>query len=883
VTKPQLDSRATIIATCVGLTLSFGLANIVARWDRQAQLDTFKNMSSDRVAVFGWKLGETLGAFTSLSAFFAASQEVEPAEFKAFAERLLQAQPTIAAIAWLPRVARGRLDEFRNGLQALAPFDADENSRLCDATAAAELPDHYPVAQVVPAAGHEGLLGVDCASHVECTAAVRRSLVSGEFSVSARVTLPVDANYEQRIAALSPIYPNGTPSRAIRLGVVKPLGFVAVLFDVQTVWEHGVAHLRPAGIDIDVRDVTEAGTPTLLYHRSSHLGPPSPSRAQPWRGRSFEPNEFRDEFGLPIGGRRWSVTAAASPRFVVANASSRSSIALLGGLIVTALVAIHLFVRARQTEALLRTNDRLRAAREDIEVKESQLRRIIDLVPHLIFVRDHQGNVLLANRATADACGTSIGELINGERRAEHAARLDALGSPEQDREITAHQRPAHDCDVELFDARGRKRRLDATKIPYTLPGSHTPAVLCVAVDETELRAAEADKARLESELRHSQKMESIGLLAGGIAHDFNNLLGAIIGNTELALDKTPAGDPMLENLNEVLDASEHASNLVAQILTFSRKDELELTALSPAEVVTGALELMRGSIPSRIELVREIDERTGAILGDRTQLAQVVMNLCSNACQAIGDRGGRVTVQLGRVQVSAREAHLHPGLHPGPYVLLRVGDDGCGMSADTRERIFDPFFTTKGVGTGTGLGLSVVHGIVATHRGVITVDTKTGSGTTFGIYLPEIDVAACSASAPDRSVVTGNGRILLVDDDVALLRTAGEMLEMLGYDVETAATASDALAALRADPDGFEAVITDQAMPMMTGVELAREIRALRPLLPVILVTGFSDEVTQYNAASHGLSGFLTKPYRSSDLGTALQVVLGLRLGVEA
>jgi CheY-like chemotaxis protein len=257
-------------------------------------------------------------------------------------------------------------------------------------------------------------------------------------------------------------------------------------------------------------------------------------------------------------------------------------------------------------------------------------------------------------------------------------------------------------------------------------------------------------------------------------------------------------------------------------------------------------------------------------------------MNLCTNACQAIGEASGRIVVQLDRRPLPAEISTLQPDMQPGDYICLRVIDDGCGMTPETRERIFDPFYTTKGVGSGTGLGLSVVHGIVATHGGRLTVETEVGVGSTFSVYLPLTERPVAVSHDANRSAVVGNGRILLVDDDDALLRTAGDMLAMLGYSVRTARNGDNALAIFRQDPDHFDAIVTDQAMPRMTGVELAHEIHSIRPRVPVILVTGFSDQVTEYNAANHGLSGYLSKPYRAADLSNALQVVLGLGSHVE-
>ncbi|MGC9964357.1 MAG: PAS domain S-box protein [Syntrophobacteraceae bacterium] len=379
---------------------------------------------------------------------------------------------------------------------------------------------------------------------------------------------------------------------------------------------------------------------------------------------------------------------------------------------------------------------------------------------------------------------------------------------------------------------------------------------------------------KLEKELQQAQKMEAIGTLAGGIAHDFNNILAAIVGYTEIARFRIAQDDPVRGNLEQVLSACRRAADLVKQILTFSRRTEQVRNPIRIASVVEEGMKLLRPSLPTTIEIRRDIamSPDKGVIFADPTEIHQVFMNLCTNAGHAMRARGGVLGVKLTDVVV---DASMHPDLEAGPYVCLAVSDTGHGIDASVMGRIFDPFFTTKGVGEGTGLGLSVVQGIVKAYDGAITVQSEPGKGATFNVFLPAMKMQASAQGEASEFVHTGSERILFVDDEKALAGLGREMLESLGYTVVAETNSLKALKTFVADPQGFALVITDMTMPNLRGDELARKMIAIRPGMPVILCTGFSELINEKQARELGISEFVMKPYSVADFAAIIRKVL--------
>ncbi len=393
--------------------------------------------------------------------------------------------------------------------------------------------------------------------------------------------------------------------------------------------------------------------------------------------------------------------------------------------------------------------------------------------------------------------------------------------------------------------------------------------------DITERKKAEKEQEKLQAQLIQAQKMEAIVTLAGGIAHDFNNILFPIVGYAEMLLMDTPEDSPVWESLNQIHTSSLRAKSLVKQILTFSRQEGNKLMLMKMQPIVKEALKLIRSTIPTTIDIKQDINPDCGVIKADPTQIHQIVMNLATNAYHAMEEAGGELKVSLKKVKLGEYD-RISPDMAPGIYACLIVADTGKGMDKNLTDKIFDPYFTTKAIGKGTGMGLSVVHGIVTAMGGAIQVYSEPGKGTAFHVYLPvEKILLEEQATTSKKQIQGGTEQILRVDDEEAILNMEKRMLERLGYQVTSRFSSLEALEAFRADPDKFDLIITDMAMPNMPGDKLSVELTKIRPDIPILLCTGFSEIMSEERAASLGIKGFLFKPIVMKDLAQKIREVL--------
>ena len=415
-----------------------------------------------------------------------------------------------------------------------------------------------------------------------------------------------------------------------------------------------------------------------------------------------------------------------------------------------------------------------------------------------------------------------------------------------------------------------RKDREDAGKIM-----SEKPTYEELEQRIQELEQAESKQKKLEGMLRQAHKMESIGTLAGGIAHEFNNILGIIIGNTELAIDDVPEWNPAKEYLKEIQSASLRAKDVVRQILGFARKSVFKLIPVQIGPIIKESLKLIRASAPATIEIRQDLSCASDTVMADPSQISQVLMNLCINAKNAMQEEGGVLEVKLEDAIFDERSAIRYEGLSPGNYVKLTAKDTGHGMDPKIIDRIFDPYFTTTSLAEGSGMGLAVVYGIVKHHKGAIRVESEPGKGTVFEVLFPLSEAEAKHETKKPEALPTGLERILFVDDEESLLKIGQKMLNQLGYRVETKRNPIEALELVRSEPDRFDLAITDMIMPQMTGDKLAQEILNIRPDMPIILCTGFSEKIDDEKAKAMGIAAYVMKPIRKMEIGRTILMFL--------
>jgi len=509
---------------------------------------------------------------------------------------------------------------------------------------------------------------------------------------------------------------------------------------------------------------------------------------------------------------------------------------------------------------------------EKLRETERKYRELAESLPQVIFEVDSCGNLVYLNQKGYTLFGYAPEDFAQG------FSVLEAF-VPE-DRE-----RVARDIMLNVQGQRlGRQEytalRKDGTKFPVgvhanrVMRDSSATGVRGILIDLTTTQQAEAEKKKLEIQLQQAQKMEAIGALAGGIAHDFNNILSAIIGYIELAM-LNEGSENCIPELKEALKASNRAKDLVRQILSFSRQTDEERMPVRIGLVAAEAIKFLRATIPTTIEIRARIEEKSGAVLANSVELHQIIMNLCTNAVHAIGEKEGILEIAVQHAEIDHTRKDSLIGLEVGPYIQLSVRDTGAGMPPEIVERIFDPYFTTKDKGVGTGLGLAVVHGIVKKSGGAIKVDSEFGKGSAFHIYLPRVDQAAPRPADQPEIPAGGSERILFVDDEKMLADIGQKVLERLGYDVVSRTSPIEALELFKAKPDGFDLVITDQTMPGMTGDALAKELMLIKPGLPVIICTGYSQIISPARAAEKGIKALVMKPILINDIAAAIRKAL--------
>jgi PAS domain S-box-containing protein len=504
-------------------------------------------------------------------------------------------------------------------------------------------------------------------------------------------------------------------------------------------------------------------------------------------------------------------------------------------------------------------------ARKKAEEERVRLAAAIENAAELVIITDHEGTIQYVNPAFERTTGYAREDVLGQNPR--------ILNSGKHDR---AFYRQMWDSlqRGEVWTGHLTNRKKDGTLFEEEASISPLLDQNGVITNYVAVKRDVSDEVELEARVRQGQKMEAIGTLAGGIAHDFNNILSAVIGYTEIALGSVEKGTSFHKILLEVFKAGERARDLVKQILAFSRQSEREQIAVQVRLIVKEVIKFLRASLPSTIEIEQRIASQA-TVLADPTQIHQVLMNLCTNAEHAMRKDGGRLVIGLEDITLDHDFTSLFSGMLPGPHVKLTVSDTGYGIPTDIMDRIFDPFFTTKPKSEGTGMGLSVVHGIVESHGGAVTVQSVAGKGTTFDVYIPAIKQETSPTEVIEDPVPMGNESILFVDDEKPIADMARLVLEGLGYKVTVETDCPAAFEMFRDDPVRFDLVITDMTMPKMTGYDFARKLLSIRPDLPIILCTGFSATISEEEVLSVGIRAFISKPILRRDIGEAIRRVL--------
>lgn len=511
----------------------------------------------------------------------------------------------------------------------------------------------------------------------------------------------------------------------------------------------------------------------------------------------------------------------------------------------------------------------LRQTSQELIENEKKYRDLYENAPVAYFSMDYNGIVTKCNYNTLKLSGYTKEELVGKNILKYHVDSEDEKNTPDQIFAMLEQGRSARDFEVKFKNKNNQHVWISLSLDTVRDKQGRIVEIRAMAIDISERKS-------LEKQLLYAQKMEAIGTLAGGIAHDFNNILSPISGYSEMLLMEMSDEDPKKkEHLQIIYDCAMYAKGLVNQMLTFSKQKDNEFKLLQPHVFVEDALALTKSFLPATIEIRKQINPDCGLIMVDPIQVHQVVMNLISNAYHAMEENGGVLEVYLDEITI--KDDNVIFPLSPGSYIYLKISDTGPGMSAAVMERIFDPFFTTKKEGKGSGIGLSVVHGIIQSHKGYINVKSKEGQGSTFEVYLPVYagkDILE-ETIKEERPIQKGNERILLVDDDKKVAFMVQHMLEKLGYQVTCHMDSPGALDAFAKSPNAFDLVVTDLTMPDLTGYQLAEKLTDIRSDIPIILCTGFGEHINKKQYSLQGIKGYLNKPVSVKDVSHLIRNIL--------
>lgn len=778
----------------------------------------------------------------SLARFHAGSENVTFNEFHDFTEYLTR-NHAISAWAWIPTIKATDKDKLdtsfaKTGVSDFKIWQLDESGKQVPSSC---LKECYPIFYIAPLEGNERALGYDISSAPKPRAALSEASITGLATATEPLTLVQEVSNQRGMVVYLPVYENNS-SRSLK-GVVA-------------------AGLR-MGHFLGRTDQSE---PIILELSLLGKGEVPDVLATSWTPEN-QPDKRLLSLTRPVlaFGKVFGVSAHAGPAFMKMHPMRSSWLTLFGGAALTAAFSFITWTTLRRKELL----ERLVTERTvELQNSEERFKALHNASFGGIAMHD-QGTIFDCNQGLSDLTGYTLQELVGIE--------VINLVSPDSRDRVKQH---ISKNDEQFCEAEGLRK--DGTVFPLILSGSNVPyKERTVSVSEfrdiTDLKQAEKERKELHDQLLQSQKMEALGALAGGIAHDFNNILSGILGFAELARNTCPNDSKTKEYLDKELDAIHRASSLVKQILAFSRKGLETKEPVQPAAVIKEGLNLLRASLPTTIEIHQKIDPNCGFIIGNPTNIHQVLVNLCTNALHAMDDEKGSLIVSLSRIELAASDLRDQSNASPGPFIVLSISDTGCGMDPKTRERIFEPYFTTKDASKGTGMGLGLVHKIVQDYGGFIKVESELDRGSTFQVFFPAIvEVAAnTTENVNEKALPRGNERILVVDDEESIIFFYKEVLEDLGYSVDFHYSSEKALEMIRYSSGLIDLVISDQTMPSLTGFDLSRKILNIRKNIPIILCTGHSNMISEDKIKEIGIARLLMKPLSRQELAVNVRKVI--------
>jgi PAS domain S-box-containing protein len=847
--KRPLSSLLPLWVAAVSLAITLGLWHHERQGDAthlRTSFDFALRQSTTRIEQRMASYEQMLRGVQGL--FAASGNQVARSNFDAYVDALLRGSDFtgLQEIAYGPLLTADRIDAH-----VAAQRSADAPGFAVRPPGPREA--YAPVTYVAPATARSmRVLGYDPFSDPLRRAAMLQARDSGSAALTARTTLvgEADGGAQSGFLMFLPLYAAGQPIDTIEQRREHLVGWVWAGFRMNDLMSSLYGESTP-GIALTIHDGTALLDETLMFRSA-------PGDQRPGGKPTFSAQEY-----VVVAGHTWTLEVHTLPDFDTRHRRDAATIILIAGIGFSLLLALLTYQLATARSRAYGVAHTMTAELRD---SEERYRRIVDTANEGIWLTDRAGMISFANpkllqllgHDSAQMLGRPLIDFVAADDREGILSELSSRGVS-QPREL----RLLHKDGGELWGALSMATILDTN--------GESVGALGMVTDITERHQAESKRTLLEAQLRESQKMEAIGTLAGGIAHDFNNILAVILGNVSLSQQQLDVAHHAAQHLGQIEMAGMRARSLVQKILAFSRMQPHALVSQPIRPLIEESIGLLRSTLPASVELDVQFGSAPLVVSADATQVQQILLNLCTNAWHALDGSAGRITIGLDAAELDAAAAGLlGVDLAPGRYAHLWVRDTGSGMDAATRARVFEPFFTTKRVGQGTGLGLAVVHGIVSAHHGAITVDSTPGRGSAFHLYFPLLVAGESAGAEPalERLAPPGRGEhVLYVDDDQPILLMVEALLKRLGYRVTTVEHPREALQRVRDDPTLFDLVVTDFNMPELNGLELAAELAALRPGLPVAISSGFVSDDLRNAALAHGVRALLQKEYTLEQL----------------
>jgi PAS domain S-box-containing protein len=889
----------TGLVIALGLALSLTAFWVVWRTQQARDEAEFQRQISTYLAGFQERRNSIEDVLRGLRALFHQNPGLNRQQFHAAVEDLAIRTEGIQALAWVPRVPHDQRQAFEEAARqsGFPEFQFTEGDVIHipedKPVRARERLEYFPVIYLEPDTGNEHIVGYDLAA-TDVLPTLEAARDSGQIPISGKVRLRYGEAIRRAVVAVAAVYHPVLRPPTLQSRQQELQGFVIAVFFIDTMMASVEGRVPQLKLDVMILDASAQSNEDRLlgaHVREANGGGLVPGVTE----EGFRQKPFFTR-GISLGGREWELLFRRNSAWRFGpDRLNRFSI-LVSGLFFTGLLAQYLRNAARRTQEVeqlveKRTNELQSAnSRLEREIQEhlqtqnhlarerNLLRTLVNRLPDSVFLTDAQGRYLMFNDAHRRLLGLDQEEKALDKPVGQVGPDAIAQALNDGSAELLTAGEPVLNREYQLQLGPGKNRILEVSKLPLRNSADRVEGWLGIARDITEARHAQEEHEMIARRLQETQKLESLGLLAGGIAHDFNNLLTNMLGNASLARLDLPENSPAFECLEQIENTAVRAAELCKQMLAYSGKGKFIVRRLNLSKLVDETADLLRFSISKKAVLKLNLNPDLPAVIGDATQLRQILLNLAINASEAIGDRPG--TIQISTTPVHLDRDQLATMMFAseytdGQYVCLEVSDDGSGMDAEIQARIFDPFFSTKF--TGRGLGLAAVLGIVRGHKGAIQLESAPGKGSLFKVFLPcTTDPADPDTTPlPARKTWRGKGTLLLVDDEQAVRSVTSRILKSFGFDVQTARDGREAIELFSGQPEKYQAVLLDLTMPRMDGEETFREMRRIQPGVRVLLMSGFSEQEALERFAGKGLDGFIQKPFNHEALRHNLQILL--------